>query len=453
VHASRFRHLGLGFVLAALALSAFAGTAARATAGAAAAACPAWAIPSAAPPATTTTTTTAPVAATMARAASLPAIAYVAGSTMVGARTALLVGSVRDAGSVAATAEYWQNGAAPSCTAVQHPRAIRTQFALSGLQPGQRYRFRLVVNGTAGAATSAAGTFVTLPDGVIAEGVTIGATPVGRLSRDAALARLNHLEGAPLRFTYAGARWQVLPSLVGAHIQVSRAVTAAVEATPATQLPPPTTSIDKSRLRAYVGSLSRRWSHKPTQAAVRLVGKHAVISPKGPGVVVDTSRMTTEIGNELTTGKRTLISLAVKKTQASAAAEQKAVVVRLGSQTLTAYLNGKPVLTTPVTTGRPALPTPIGSFKVQFRASPYTFYSPWPKGSPYWYPPAPVTWAMEFYDGDFLHNDPAEPADAFGLDSQNGYFASHGCVHVPDAAMAFLWSWLPVGAPVIVAQS
>ena len=129
-----------------------------------------------------------------------------------------------------------------------------------------------------------------------------------------------------------------------------------------------------------------------------------------------------------------------------------AVVVRLDRQTLTAYLDGKPVLSAPVTTGRPALPTPIGSFSIHSRSSPYIFTSPWPKSSPYWYPPTPATWAMYFYDNDFLHDDPGEPASAYGAGSQDGPYASHGCVHVPRDAMAFLFQWLPVGATVIVAR-
>ena len=143
----------------------------------------------------------------------------------------------------------------------------------------------------------------------------------------------------------------------------------------------------------------------------------------------------------------------MKRTPATAAGVDKAVVVRLGSQTLTAYRDGKPILRTPVTTGRPALPTPIGSYAIQFRASPYVFTSPWPPGNVYYYPPTPVTWAMSFYDGDFLHDDPGGAEHAFGAGSEYGPYASHGCVHVPHDVMAFLYNWLPVGASVIVAQS
>jgi lipoprotein-anchoring transpeptidase ErfK/SrfK len=165
--------------------------------------------------------------------------------------------------------------------------------------------------------------------------------------------------------------------------------------------------------------------------------------------------MTALINKELTSDGHSIIRLAVTRTPLpkSGPVSQKAVVVRLSSQTLTAYLNGKAVLTTPVTTGRPALPTPIGKYSVHYRASPYTFVSPWAPGSPYYYPPTTVTWAMYFYDNDFLHNDPAEPSSAYGAGSEYGPYASHGCVHVPQSVMAWLYNWLPVGATVIVTQT
>src|SRR6202021_4256313 len=97
-------------------------------------------------------------------------------------------------------------------------------------------------------------------------------------------------------------------------------------------------------------------------------------------------------------------------------------------------------------------PTPVGSSHVIFRASPFVFHSPWPEGSPYWYPPTPVTWAMDFFGGDFLHDDPGEPTNAFGAGSEYGPYASHGCVHVPHAVMAFLYRWLPDGAQVAASE-
>ncbi|HXH98047.1 MAG TPA: L,D-transpeptidase, partial [Gaiellaceae bacterium] len=185
---------------------------------------------------------------------------------------------------------------------------------------------------------------------------------------------------------------------------------------------------------------------------VHLVGDRAVVAPAKPGIRLAPMHARSAVAAYLEHGSRTVLHLPTRAAPAPRTGE-KAVVIRLESQSLTAYKNGKLVLRTPVTTGRLALPTPVGSYAIQSRHSPYTFISPWPQGSPFYYPPTPVTWAMYFYDNDFLHDDPAEPLSAYGKGSQNGPYASHGCVHVPHDAMAFLYNWLPIGAKVIVSQT
>ena len=128
------------------------------------------------------------------------------------------------------------------------------------------------------------------------------------------------------------------------------------------------------------------------------------------------------------------------------------IVVRLGEQSLTLYRDGAVVLETPVTTGRPALPTPVGSYDIAWRRSPYTFISPWPQGSPYYYSPAHVTWAMYFFDNDFLH-DSYEPSYAYGKGSNFGPYASHGCVHVPRDVMQVLYTTVPDHTPLVVVDA
>ena len=171
-----------------------------------------------------------------------------------------------------------------------------------------------------------------------------------------------------------------------------------------------------------MSSLEKRWSRTGAAAGVRLAGSHAVITPVQAAVAIQTRKMAGLITRQLITGSRGVIPLAVvrKPPPKSGSLAQKAVVVRIGAQTLTAYLNGRAIRETPVTTGRPALPTPVGSYFVHYRASPYTFTSPWPPGSAYYYPPTTVTWAMYFFDNDFLHDDPGEPTDAFGAGSNLG---------------------------------
>jgi lipoprotein-anchoring transpeptidase ErfK/SrfK len=127
------------------------------------------------------------------------------------------------------------------------------------------------------------------------------------------------------------------------------------------------------------------------------------------------------------------------------------IEVHLGTQELIAYRDGCPWLATWVTTGQPALPTVRGTFHIFYKARWFLMRSPWPYGSPYWYPDTWVGYAMEIYnDGTFLHTADWEPPSAFGRGSEYGPYASHGCIHVQDGPAATLFAWAPIGTEVIV---
>jgi hypothetical protein len=70
------------------------------------------------------------------------------------------------------------------------------------------------------------------------------------------------------------------------------------------------------------------------------------------------------------------------------------IVVNIAQQWLWAYQDGKLVYRMPVTTGMPQLPTPTGHFSVQWKESNVTFISPWPQGSPYYYTPEHINYAL-----------------------------------------------------------
>ncbi|HEX9094769.1 MAG TPA: L,D-transpeptidase [Candidatus Dormibacteraeota bacterium] len=126
----------------------------------------------------------------------------------------------------------------------------------------------------------------------------------------------------------------------------------------------------------------------------------------------------------------------------------KLIVVSIAEQRLTAFEDGRTVLTTVVATGRPELPTPTGTFQIMSKAAPYKFVSPWPRGDQYWYPTEWVSYAMLFADdGYFLHDAPWRKVYGPGANVSNG---THGCVNVPTAAMATLYGWATTGTAVIV---
>jgi len=77
--------------------------------------------------------------------------------------------------------------------------------------------------------------------------------------------------------------------------------------------------------------------------------------------------------------------------------------------------------------------------------------SPWPMGSPFYYPPTWVSNAMEFIgNGTFIHSADWQPADSYGPGSEYGPYASHGCVHVLDEPLRQLYDWAAIGATVVV---
>jgi hypothetical protein len=132
------------------------------------------------------------------------------------------------------------------------------------------------------------------------------------------------------------------------------------------------------------------------------------------------------------------------------------IVVSLSQQRLVAYDNGKVFLTSLVTTGNPKLPTPAGTYHIMAKLHPFTFVSPWPKSSPFYYKPSKVQYAMLFRGGGyFIHDAPWRGAFGPGTNSQIGtpgqnYTGTHGCINVPSDVAAKLFAWAPVGTVVDV---
>jgi lipoprotein-anchoring transpeptidase ErfK/SrfK len=134
---------------------------------------------------------------------------------------------------------------------------------------------------------------------------------------------------------------------------------------------------------------------------------------------------------------------------------EKALAISLNEQVIRAYDHGQQVFWSYVTTGRPGLQTDPGSFKVYWKVSPWTMHSPWPKGSPFWYPDSKVKMVMWFNGGDGIHD--ASWRSRYGPGTNGPHYdptgedtGTHGCVNVPYSNMVWLWNWTPNGTPVIV---
>lgn len=133
------------------------------------------------------------------------------------------------------------------------------------------------------------------------------------------------------------------------------------------------------------------------------------------------------------------------------------ILVSLSQQWLFAYQDHRLVYRTAVTTGMPQLPTPAGTFHVQWHEQNVTFYSPWPYGSPYYYPPEHINYAMYFlYNGYYIHDAPWRhmfgPGTNYPHTDPDGTneTGSHGCVNVPTGAMSWIYRWARDGATVVI---
>ena len=131
------------------------------------------------------------------------------------------------------------------------------------------------------------------------------------------------------------------------------------------------------------------------------------------------------------------------------------ILVSLSQQWLWAYQDGHMVYRTPVTTGMPQLATLDGIFYVHYKETNVTFISPWPPGSPYYYSPEHINYAMYYADiGYFIHDAPWRPVFGPGTNyphtDPDGVVrtGSHGCVEVPTPAGAWLYNWTWDGATV-----
>lgn len=131
------------------------------------------------------------------------------------------------------------------------------------------------------------------------------------------------------------------------------------------------------------------------------------------------------------------------------------ITISLARQRLRAWDGHTLVLSTLVTTGNRLLPTPVGRFTIFAKRSPYTFISPWPQGSPYYYPPSRVSFALEFRAGGyFIHDAPWRAVFGPGTNTVGSpgtnYGGTHGCINVPYNAARFLFDWAPLGTRVHV---
>ncbi len=136
------------------------------------------------------------------------------------------------------------------------------------------------------------------------------------------------------------------------------------------------------------------------------------------------------------------------------------LVVSLVEQTLRYYNNGKLVRSFLIVSGQYEKPSPPGFWNIFVRLHPTQFKSSEPPGSAFWYPPTPIQYAMEYHSGGYFFHDSwwrgiygpgtnFPHSDPSGTTAFNGN-GSHGCINMDPNDVAWLYTQIPWGTPVIL---
>ena len=130
--------------------------------------------------------------------------------------------------------------------------------------------------------------------------------------------------------------------------------------------------------------------------------------------------------------------------------KKQVLVVSLAEQAMRVYQNGKLINSYHVTTGRQELPSLPGVWSVLDRRSPVIFSAAEPKGSPYWFPDTPISYAILYhFGGYFVHDAPWRAnfgpgtqfphSDASGTTAYN-FDGSHGCINLQESDAGWVYN-------------
>lgn len=128
---------------------------------------------------------------------------------------------------------------------------------------------------------------------------------------------------------------------------------------------------------------------------------------------------------------------------------QKTLVIHLKTQELVYQFDGVEIGRTKVSTGKPGMPTPVGTFTIAAKSP-----KAWSASAKLWMP-----WWMNFVGNKALagkyaiHELPEWPNGKKEGASHLGIPVSHGCVRLGVGAAKSLYDWTPVGTKVVVTKT
>jgi lipoprotein-anchoring transpeptidase ErfK/SrfK len=120
------------------------------------------------------------------------------------------------------------------------------------------------------------------------------------------------------------------------------------------------------------------------------------------------------------------------------------IVIHVRAKRLELERRERVVLRTPISTGAPGTPTPLGRFYVSQRLVPSNPYGPY----------GPAALGTSAFSPVLRNWPQGGPVGIHGTDDPSaiGRAVSHGCIRLPNAAMRRLFARTPAGTPVIIVE-
>lgn len=208
-------------------------------------------------------------------------------------------------------------------------------------------------------------------------------------------------------------------------------------------------TVNSGKVQAYINRIAAALIH-PARAQVEVAddaGGRRVLVPGVMGVdVPNKSGVASSIARNLLKGEGMNIDLPVSR-QAfqtiTAGNYAKWIEVDTTNKRLYAYQYGDLVKEEPISAGAPETPTVTGQYAIYVKYDQQDMRGNNVDGSRYFQPH--VRWISYFYKDYAIHGNYWRPLSYFG-----NVNSSHGCVSMPDSNAEWMYSWAPVGTPVIV---
>jgi lipoprotein-anchoring transpeptidase ErfK/SrfK len=204
-------------------------------------------------------------------------------------------------------------------------------------------------------------------------------------------------------------------------------------------------SVNKDKVREYISSVAADHSAPPRSQIVDGDGSVLIAGAKGVSVT-NTGDATDRLYNNLLKDSGVDVTLPATltsfKTQ-QAPTTGKWIEVDLSAKRMYAYDGNTLAKTFLVSAGAAGTPTVTGHFAIYSKYRSQNMFGENTDGSGYYQPNVP--YVNYFYRDYAIHGNYWRPASYFG-----NINSSHGCVGIPVSDGAWMYSWAPIGTPVVV---